>query len=70
MQIDEEATGPVLNRLRRAQGQPGLTRQRPGSERHWRPCEKRTELLRRALARRRRHAAGTKDPARHDHRTC
>ena len=30
-----------------------------GSERHWTPCEKRTELLRRALIRRHRHAAGT-----------
>ena len=37
--------------------QPSLTRQRPGSGRHWTLCEKRTELFRRARARRHRHAA-------------
>ena len=65
--LDPQAMVAVAGERRSS---PSLTRQRPGSERHWTPCEKRTELLRRALARRHRHAAGTKDPARHDHRTC
>ena len=37
--------------------QPSLARQRPGSERHRTPCEKRTGLFRRPWARRHRHAA-------------
>ncbi len=36
---------------------PSLTRQRPGSERHRTPREKRAELFRRARARRHRHDA-------------
>ena len=43
---------------------PSLMRQRPGSERHRTPCEKRTELLRRARACRHRHAARDQRPCR------